>query len=260
MPHAGPARHRLPDQLAMARHGRILGQNADARRQPASRNDRRPRSGRRPVGHSDRKHALAGRPDARSEARDGTDSRFREESRGDLPRDGRTERNGFRRGSVVESGHAAQGARIYGQKQPARSVAPSGAVHARRHELQALPGAVPAAHSVRQDEIHGNLQRIGGLLRHTERSGVGRPAADARLRRVLRVLAGARFGRSVPGSTARGGRQGDQLRDDHHDLQRPVALPDRRHGRVYVARSVQDPDHRAHAPLYQRLRRGDHRR
>lgn len=44
----GPARHRLPDQLAMARHGRILGQNADARRQPASRNDRRPRSGRRP--------------------------------------------------------------------------------------------------------------------------------------------------------------------------------------------------------------------
>lgn len=104
-----------------------------------------------------------------------------------------------------------------------------------------------AAHSVRQDEIHGNLQRIGGLLRHTERSGVGRPAADARLRRVLRVLAGARFGRSVPGSAARGGRQGDQLRDDHHDLQRPVALPDRRHGRVHVARSVQDPDHRAHA-------------
>ena len=139
-------------------------------------------------------------------------------------------------------------------------MAEHGTVRPRRYELQTLPRAVPPDHPVRPDEIHRNLQRLGRLFRHPRRSGDRRHAADARLRGLLRIPADAAPERSVARSPAGRGRTRRELRPDHLDLQRLVAVHDRRHGRVHLARPVQDQNYRPHPPFHQRLRRRGDRR
>ena len=143
-----------------------------------------------------------------------------------------------------------------GQGAHRRGVAGPGGVLPRRRGLHALPRTVQAADGP-EGELHGDVQCLGGLLRPAERPGRQGDAADAGLRRVLRVRAARRAGTaSTGGCAAVGGGAGAELRDGHFDLVRPVALPDWRHGALQLGETLQVRHQRPHQELHQRLRRG----
>lgn len=129
-----------------------------------------------------------------------------------------------------------------------------------RHSLHPLSFTIRAHHHQTGDELHGDLQRQRGILRHTGRPDRRLDAADARLWRLLRISAHGRAGQRTSQHRAPRRRgTGPQLCDAHlHEL-RTVALRDRRHGTVYFAQPLQVYHHGAHKILHQRFRRGtDH--
>ena len=96
--------------------------------------------------------------------RDGDHSGFRREGRGDLPRVRRRTDHGLCGRAVVESGDDAPRAGIHRQTESAGGVARSGDVRPRGRGVRALPGVVRGADPLGADEIHGDLQRLGGFF------------------------------------------------------------------------------------------------
>ena len=55
----------------------------------------------------------------------------------------------------------------HGKEQPSRSMAQPRTIYSRRHKLHPLPGTIQTPAARPENEIHGNLQRIGRFLRIT---------------------------------------------------------------------------------------------
>ena len=100
--------------------------------------------------------------------------------------------------ALVDAQRAGTRARAVGQGTPRRGVAQPGGVLPWWHSVHTLPLTVRAHHKERPYALHGDVQRLGGLLRHTERPCGQVDAADARLRRVLRVPADGRVRLGAP--------------------------------------------------------------
>ena len=132
----------------------------------------------------------------------------------------------------------------------ARSVA----FRPRRRGVRSLPPVVRGADPFVRHALHGDLQRFGGLFRPGRRSPARRHAADARLRHLFRVPRRRRR-RAFGGCGA-----GTALCHARHLQQRAVALRDRRPRGVHLDGSLPHLFRRAHKAVYQRFRRGAHRR
>ena len=116
------------------------------------------------VGCADQSDSVLERLVPGAEDGDGSDSGFRPEDRGDLPGVYPGEDHGLCRRAFVEPGADAPGVGIYGQEQPARSVARSGIFCARGRGVYALPQVVRQADPVGGDDLSGNIQRFGGFF------------------------------------------------------------------------------------------------
>ena len=131
-----------------------------------------------------------------------------------------------------------------------------GALHPRRHQLQALQGPVREDVPLGEYALYGDLQRQRGFLWRGRGVLHRRDAADVGLLLLLRVLAhrlalGPRHHRTLGGC---GGWQ--KLRRDYHHLEWFVALYDWRHHSFHPGYALQVPLYGPHQIVCERLWRG----